>query len=179
MYKRQTLDGGILQIDTEMAGMRQLVAGFLVPGERPALIETGPATVIPTLVDGLRESGLGPEDLAYVVVSHIHLDHAGGAGDILEHFPNATVVVHRAGARHLADPSRLMDSAYRVFGPSLDRLFGPLKAVPEDRLRAVDPGEFIDLGGNRTLEIIEAPGHAKHHMAILDSDTGALSRIAM
>jgi glyoxylase-like metal-dependent hydrolase (beta-lactamase superfamily II) len=166
--------GDIVAIDTEMAGMTHLLAGFLVPGPRPAVIETGPATVVPKLVEGLRELGLGPDDVATFVISHIHLDHGGGAGDILEHFPNAEIVVHRAGAPHMADPSKLMKSAYRVFGENLDRLFGPLKPVPQDNLRAVDPGDFVDLGGGRTLEIVEAPGHAKHHLAVLDSDTGAL-----
>lgn len=174
MAQLTELAGGIIQIDTEMAGMTQLVAGFLIPGDRPTLIETGPATVIPKLVEGLQELGLGPTDVANVIVSHIHLDHAGGAGDFLDHFPKATVVVHRAGAKHMADPSRLMASAYRVFGDSLDRLFGPLRPVPQDNLRAVDPGDFVDMGAGRKLEIIEAPGHAKHHLAVLDSETGVL-----
>lgn len=168
------LIGDLVAIDTEMAGMTELLAGYLVPGDRPAVIETGPATVVPKLVEGLRQLGLGPNDVATFVISHIHLDHGGGAGDILEHFPNAEIVVHRAGAPHMADPSKLMKSAYRVFGDKLDVLFGPLKPVPQENLRAVDPGDVIDLGGGRTLEIIEAPGHAKHHLAVLDSETGAL-----
>ena len=167
-----TLDAGIVQIDTQMIGIPDLVAAFLVPGERPAVIETGPATVTQTLVDSLR--ALGVDDVAYFVMSHIHLDHAGAAGDILEHFPNATIVVHEAGARHMADPSRLMASAYRVFGDKLDSHFGPLKPVPRDNLMAVEPGAVIDLGGGRSLEIVEARGHAAHHMAIQDSDSGVI-----
>lgn len=174
MARTIPLAGDIIAIDTEMAGMSDLVAGFLVPGDRPAVIETGPATVVPKLVEGLRELGLGPEDVAFFVMSHIHLDHAGGAGDILEHFPSAKVVVHTAGAKHMVDPSKLMASAYRVFGESLDRLFGPLKPVPQDNLLAVEPGHILDLGRGRSLEIIEAPGHARHHMAVMDSETGVL-----
>ncbi|MFP5224830.1 MAG: MBL fold metallo-hydrolase [Actinomycetota bacterium] len=174
MARTIPLDGDIVAIDTEMAGMSDLLAGFLIPGRDPAVIETGPATVVPKLVEGLSDLGISGGDIAYFVVSHIHLDHAGGAGDILEHFPNAKIVCHTAGARHMADPSKLMASAYRVFGDSLDRLFGPLKPVPEDNLLAVDPGHFLDLGEGRTLEIIEAPGHARHHMAVLDSDTGVM-----
>lgn len=168
------LDGDIVAIDTEMAGMSNLLAGFVIPGDRPAVVEIGPATVVPKLIEGITQLGYGPDDIAYFVVSHIHLDHAGGAGDILKHFPNATVVCHTAGARHMADPSKLMASAYRVFGDSLDRLFGPLLPVPQDNLLAVDPGHVLDLGRGRTLEMIEAPGHARHHMAVQDSDTGVL-----
>jgi glyoxylase-like metal-dependent hydrolase (beta-lactamase superfamily II) len=174
MARTIPLDGDIVAIDTEMAGMSDLLAGFLIPGDNPAVIETGPATVVPKLIEGLAELGVGSRDIAYFVVSHIHLDHAGGAGDILEAFPNAKVVCHTAGAKHMADPSKLMASAYRVFGESLDRLFGPLKPVPQDNLMAVDPGHILDLGRGRMLEIIEAPGHARHHMAVMDSDTGVM-----
>ena len=169
------LDGGIVAIDTQMAGMDNVVAAFLVPGERPAVIETGPATVTDKLTEGLRQLGLGPHDIASFVVSHIHLDHAGAAGDIIERFPAAEVVVHHVGAPHMADPTKLMRSAYRVFGQQkLDATFGPLRPVPADKLRAVEPGHVIDLGGGRSLEIIEAPGHAVHHMAIQDSQTGVI-----
>jgi glyoxylase-like metal-dependent hydrolase (beta-lactamase superfamily II) len=173
MPKTIELDAGIVAIDTEMAGLDQTVAAFVVPGERPAVIETGPATVTQTLVEGLRSLGLGPHDVAYFVVSHIHLDHAGAAGDIAPLFPNATIVVHPEGARHLADPTKLMASAYRVFGDRLDRTFGPLKPVPGGQIRSVQPGETLDLGG-RTLEIVEATGHARHHMAVQDSESGVI-----
>ncbi len=168
------LDDGIVAIDTMMSGMSELVAGYLVPGDMPAVIETGPATVARTLADGLASLGVGANDVAYLVVSHIHLDHAGAAGDLVETFPRAQVVVHREGARHMADPTKLMASAYRVFGDKLDTLFGPMRATPADRLRAVDPGDEIDLGGGRTLEIVEATGHARHHMAIQDSESGVI-----
>jgi glyoxylase-like metal-dependent hydrolase (beta-lactamase superfamily II) len=174
MPKTQTLDAGIVAIDTEMAGLDQTVAAFVVPGEQPAVIETGPATVTRTLIEGLRALGLGRNDVAYFVLTHIHLDHGGAAGDIAPLFPNATIVVHPEGARHLADPAKLMASAYRVFGDRLDTTFGPLKPVPSDRIRAVEPGTLLDLGGGRTLEIVEATGHARHHMAIQDSESGVI-----
>jgi glyoxylase-like metal-dependent hydrolase (beta-lactamase superfamily II) len=173
MPKLQTLDEGIIQIDTEMVGLDQTVAAFFVPGERPAVVETGPATVTATLTAGLDAIGIPRSDVAYFVMSHIHLDHAGAAGDLMELFPNATVVVHTEGARHMIDPTKLMASAYRVFGDALDRTFGPLRAVPESRLMAVDPGAVLDLGG-RSLEIIEATGHARHHMGIQDSASGVI-----
>lgn len=168
------LDAGIVQIDTRMIGIDGIVAAFVVPGERPAVIETGPATVTKNLARALGDLGYGPDDIAYFVLSHIHLDHGGAAGDILEHFPRATIVCHTAGARHMVDPSRLMASAYRVFGDKLDTHFGPLKPVPDDRLLAVEPGAVLDLGGGRSLEIVEARGHAVHHMAVQDSESGVL-----
>ena len=174
MPKTQTLDAGIVSIDTEMAGLDQTVAAFVVPGERPAVIETGPATVTQTLTEGLRSLGLGPNDVASFVLTHIHLDHGGASGDIARAFPNADIVVHPEGARHLADPSKLMASAYRVFGDRLDTTFGPLQPVPPERIRAVEPGTLLDLGGGRTLEIVEATGHARHHMAIQDSESGVI-----
>lgn len=169
----QTLDAGIVQIDTQMIGIDGLVAAFLVPGDRPAVIETGPATVTGNLTRALDSLGVGRSDVAYFVMSHIHLDHAGAAGDIIDAFPNATIVVHEAGARHMVDPARLMASAYRVFGEKLDTHFGPLRPVPDERLMAVAPGARLDLGG-RTLEIIEAPGHAVHHMGVMDDASGGI-----
>ncbi|MFN2640862.1 MAG: MBL fold metallo-hydrolase [Actinomycetota bacterium] len=166
------LDDGIIAIDTEMGGLSDLVASYLIPGDRPAIFETGPATVASTLAAGVEQLGIPASDIAYLVCSHIHLDHAGGAGDLVGTFPNATVVVHQQGARHMADPSKLMASAERVFGAGM-AMFGPLKPVPGDRLRAVEDGDVIDLGGRR-LEVIYAPGHARHHMAVQDSSSGVL-----
>jgi glyoxylase-like metal-dependent hydrolase (beta-lactamase superfamily II) len=168
------LDDGIVAIDTAMGGHDDLVAGYLIPGERPAIFETGPATVAATLAGGVDQVGVPRDDIVHLVVSHIHLDHAGGAGDLMETFPNATVVVHSEGARHMVDPTKLMASSYRVFGDALDRMFGPLKPVPADRLRAVDDGDVIDLGGGRSLSVVYAPGHARHHMAVQDSSSGVL-----
>ncbi len=174
MPRTLKLDGDIIAIDCEMAGMNDLVAAYVVPGETVAVIETGPATVARTLTEGLASLGIGPEDVGYFVGSHIHLDHAGAAGDLVDVFPKATIVVHSEGARHMVDPAKLMKSAYRVFGARLDELFGPLKPVPSDRLLAVDDGDRLDLGKGRSLEILYAPGHARHHIAVQDTDTGVL-----
>jgi len=169
------LPDGVIAIDCLMAGLEGLVAAYVVPGSSGvAVVETGPATVASTLTAGLASLGIGPDDVSHFVGTHIHLDHAGGAGDLVPLFPSAQVVVHREGARHMVDPSKLMASAYRVFGPRLDELFGPLRAVPSDRLVAVDDGDRLDLGGGRFLDIVYAPGHARHHMAIQDSASGAL-----
>jgi glyoxylase-like metal-dependent hydrolase (beta-lactamase superfamily II) len=165
---------GIRQIDTLLGGMDRMTAGFLIDGPQPALVETGSQTSATAVTDALTAAGLGPDDLRWIIVTHIHLDHAGGVGDMAAAFPNATVVVHERGARHLVDPTRLIDSAARVYGPLLDGLYGRMLPVPEHRLVAAADGHRVDLGGGRFLSLGDSPGHAKHHHAVLDEQTGTL-----
>jgi len=164
----------VFQIDTRMAGYDGITAGYLIRGDRPCLVETGTAPSAPVVQAALARLGIGPADLATVVVTHIHLDHAGGAGDIASMFPAAQIVVHQRGARHLADPSRLMASARMVYGDALDRLFGVLSPVPADRIVALEDTGTVDLGGGRRLDSHYSPGHAKHHVGLLDSASGDL-----
>ena len=168
------LGHGVFQIDTKMAGYEGITAGYLIRSERPCLVETGTAPSAPVVRDSLAALGVGAGDLATVVVTHIHLDHAGGAGDIAGMFPAAEIVVHQRGARHLADPSRLMAGARAVYGDALDRLFGTLAPVPADRIRALDDTGTVDLGGGRRLDSHYSPGHAKHHVGLIDSESGDL-----
>jgi len=164
----------VFGIDTQMAGYDKITAGYLIRAERPCLVETGTAPSAPLVRDALAGLGIGPRDLATVVVTHIHLDHAGGVGDIATMFPAAEIVVHERGARHLADPTRLMDSARRVYGRALDALFGELAPTPAERIRAVEERGSIDLGGGRRLDSHYSPGHAKHHVGLIDSVSGDL-----
>jgi glyoxylase-like metal-dependent hydrolase (beta-lactamase superfamily II) len=168
------LGHGVFQIDTRMAGYPGITAGYLIKGDLPCLVETGTAPSAPVVRDALGRLGIGAGDLATVVVTHIHLDHAGGAGDIAEMFPAAQIVVHQLGARHLADPSRLMAGARLVYGDALDRLFGALAPVPADRIVALEDTGTIELGGGRRLDSHYSPGHAKHHVGLVDSDSGDL-----
>ena len=164
----------VYQIDTLMAGYERITAGYLIRADRPCLVETGTAPSAPVIRDALAGLGVGPADLATVVVTHIHLDHAGGAGDIARMFPAAQVVVHEHGARHLADPARLMASARMVYGDELDRLFGTLAPTPAERITAVGQTAAIDLGGGRRLDSHHTPGHARHHVGLIDSVSGDL-----
>jgi glyoxylase-like metal-dependent hydrolase (beta-lactamase superfamily II) len=165
---------GILSIDTMMAGRSTVTSAYLVLGERPALVETGPTTSSPAVLDGLARLGVGAEDLAHVVLTHIHLDHAGGVARVAAAYPKATVWVHHRGAPHLADPTRLVASAARLYGEDrLLELFGPVDPLPADRIRVAEDGSSIDLGGRR-LDILETPGHASHHVALADSTTDAV-----
>ncbi|MUN37858.1 MBL fold metallo-hydrolase [Actinomadura litoris] len=168
------LGGDVYEIDTRMAGHSGITAGYLILSDRPCLVEPGTAGSAPVVRRALADLGVGPADLATVVVTHIHLDHAGGVGDIAETYPGAEVVVHEKGARHLASPERLMASARMIYGDSLDTLFGELKPTDAARIRAVQDTGVIDLGGGRRLESHYSPGHAKHHVGLIDSATGDL-----
>jgi glyoxylase-like metal-dependent hydrolase (beta-lactamase superfamily II) len=168
------LGNDVYQIDTRMAGYPGITAGYLIRGSRPCLVETGTATSAPVVRAALAAVGIEAADLATVVVTHIHLDHAGGAGDIAAMYPKASVVVHVRGARHLADPSRLMAGARAVYGSALDRLFGTLAPVPADRIVSLDDVGTIDLGDGRRLDSHYSPGHAKHHVGLIDSLSGDL-----
>jgi glyoxylase-like metal-dependent hydrolase (beta-lactamase superfamily II) len=165
---------GVLEIDTMLGGWERVTAGYLIEGSAPVLIETGSQTSVPVLLAALHQIGVGPAELAGVAVTHIHLDHAGGVGDVARAFPSATVYVHEKGARHLADPSRLIDSAARVYGPLLDSLYGRIDPTPQERLHVLQDGEEIEVGPGRSLVALDSPGHAKHHVGLHDSLSGVL-----
>lgn len=168
------LGDDIFAIDTMLAGYPGIVSSYLIRSERPCIVEVGTAGSARVLHEAVTRLGLAPEDLATIVVTHIHLDHAGGTGDMASLFPNAEIVVHERGARHLADPSRLMRSAAMVWGDRLDTLFGMMRPTEATRIRAVGETGEIDLGGGRRLVTHYAPGHAKHHMGLVDTLTGDL-----
>jgi glyoxylase-like metal-dependent hydrolase (beta-lactamase superfamily II) len=164
----------VFALDTRMSGYEGITSAYLVRSARPCLVETGTATSAEVVRAGLGRLGVGPDDLATIVVTHIHLDHAGGVGTLARMFPTADVVVHERGARHLVDPERLMASARRVFGNVLDDVFGLLEPTDASRVVALGDVGSIDLGGGRALEAFHAPGHAQHHVGLVDSGTGDL-----
>jgi glyoxylase-like metal-dependent hydrolase (beta-lactamase superfamily II) len=165
---------GVIELDTLLGGWDRVTAGYVIEGSAPVLIETGSQSSVPVLLEQLDRLGLGPSDLAGVVVTHIHLDHAGGVGDVARAFPNATVYVHAKGARHLADPTKLVDSASRVYGPLLDSLYGRLDPTPAERIHVLEDGEAIRVDAGRSLIAVDSPGHAKHHLALHDTLSGVL-----
>ncbi|HEY2565364.1 MAG TPA: MBL fold metallo-hydrolase [Acidimicrobiales bacterium] len=165
---------GVIELDTLLGGWERVTAGYLIEGSAPVLVETGSQSSVPVLLAQLEQLGLGAEDLAGVVVTHIHLDHAGGVGDVARAFPKATVYVHEKGARHLVDPTKLVDSASRVYGPLLDSLYGRLDPTPQERIHVLHDGEAIPVGPDRSLIAVDSPGHAKHHVALHDSASGIL-----
>jgi glyoxylase-like metal-dependent hydrolase (beta-lactamase superfamily II) len=168
------LADGVSVIDTLLAGEREFNAVYLLEADEPTIVEAGPGADVPLVVEALTSLGIGADDLAHIVVTHIHVDHAGGSGALVGVFPSATVWVHDRGAPHLADPTRLLASTARTYGERLMReLYGTTLPVPADRLRAVADGDRIALGG-RELSVLHTPGHASHHIALHDDRSGAI-----
>lgn len=160
-----------LCIDLEHLDLEGAIACYLVDAEEPAIVDPGPSTTLDRLVDELADRGVGSTDLKHVLLTHVHLDHAGATGHLVERFPRATVHVHEDGASHMVDPSRLVSSTRRTFGALHDRLWGEVRPVPADRIRAWQPGER---GARAGLRPIATPGHISHHLAYLDEEDGTL-----
>jgi glyoxylase-like metal-dependent hydrolase (beta-lactamase superfamily II) len=165
---------GITAIDTFMGGRARYTAAYLLDATEATLVETGPGTSVEPVTAALDHLGVAPAELAHIVLTHIHLDHAGGVGQLAGRFPNATVWVHQRGAAHLVDPTRLVASTARVWGePEMRELFGRVTPVATDRVRPLGDADTISLGG-RDLAVLDTPGHASHHVALVDSGTGAV-----
>lgn len=162
--------GDVIAIDTFMHGIEGITAVYYLPGPRPAVIETGPASSLDHTFKGLEEAGA--DDLELIILTHIHLDHAGAVGHFAERFPRAQIVVRIEGAPHIADPSRLWASAARLY-PNMEEMWGEMLPAPEARITAVSSDDPIaDLGDGRRIDALYAPGHAKHQMALLDRQSG-------
>ena len=158
----------IQTIDTHQFGIRQTGAVYAIPGDRLCLIESGPATAASII----REA-LGTASPDYVFLTHVHLDHAGGAGYLARAFPTCKIVVHERGVRHLGDPTRLIEGV-RSASPDLFGLYGEPLPIPEAQLISVRGGEVFDLGGEARLEVVASPGHAPHHICFFEHATRTL-----
>ena len=163
-------------IDLNFMGTKQVIASFLLldeGGTSAALVETGPTTCLDRLTNGLKDHGVSPEDVREVFLTHVHLDHAGASGRLAEILPNATFYVHELGYPHLADPSKLVKSATRIYGERMDELWGEPRPVPENRLEVLRDSEEVEAAGG-LLVAHDTPGHAYHHLAYLEPDSSAL-----
>src|SRR5687768_6833509 len=165
---------GITAIDTFMGGRARYTAAYLLDAAEPTLVETGPGTSVEPVAAALAKLGMTSSELAHIVLTHIHLDHAGGVGQLSARFPSATVWVHERGASHLVEPSRLVASTARVWGEQeMRELFGPTRPVDQERVRSLHDADVIRMG-DRELGVLETQGHASHHVALVDSRTGAV-----
>lgn len=158
-------------LDLHHLDLEGAIAVYVLADGEPTLIDPGPSTTLDRLRDGLAEQGIGSGDLRHVVLTHVHLDHAGATGHLVEAYPEAVVHVHADGAPHMVDPARLVASTRRTFGEAHDRLWGEVRPVPADRVRAWSPGEP---GPRKGLRPIPTPGHIAHHLAYLDEREGTL-----
>ena len=160
--------GGVVAIDSGMV-RPQMAACYLLEAESAlAVVETGNNHSAERILAVMAQRGHRVEEVSHVIVTHVHLDHAGGAGRLMQSLPNATLVVHPRGARHMIDPSRLEASARAVYGDEeYEAQHGALQPVPEDRVLVMDEGGSLQIG-KRSLQFIDTPGHARHHFCVWD-----------
>lgn len=186
MYKEKYKKGGFFLknvvkllenlyiIDGHDLGLMNRTGSYVLFADELTIIETSASPSVPYILAGLQELGFKPSQVKNIIVTHIHLDHAGGAGLLLQSCPNATVYVHPAGKKHLIDPIRLIAGAKAVYGDRFDELFDPIVPIPEDRIRSMEHEEKLQIGSHHVLTFYHTPGHANHHVSIFDEFNKAL-----
>jgi len=159
-------------VDLDFQGIPQVIATAVLEGpDGVALVDPGPGSCLPVLEARLAEAGVRLADVRTLLLTHIHLDHAGASGSLVARHPHIRVCVHERGARHMIDPAKLLDSARRLYGDAMDRLWGPFLPVPGDRVQVLAGGERLEAGG-RVLDVAYTPGHASHHVSYFDAGSG-------
>ncbi len=167
-----SLAAGVSYLDLSFQGTPRIIATAVLQGPGGvALIDPGPSSTLPTLRRELGRSGISIGDVTALVLTHIHLDHAGASGTLVRERPGLQVYVHEKGAPHMIDPERLLASATRLYGNAMDRLWGEVRAVPPDAIVALAGGERLEVGGCE-LQVAYTPGHASHHVSYYNADTG-------
>jgi len=151
-------------IDLETGGFKNLIASYVLTGAKTIIVETGPTSSIPNLLLGLKEIGVKTEDVAYMALSHVHLDHGGGAGTLLKRLPNAKVIVHPRGAPHLLNPEKLWLQSQKVLG-HVAEIYGKPEPLPENKIIPATEGMILDAGNNVRLKVVETLGHAAHNLS--------------
>jgi glyoxylase-like metal-dependent hydrolase (beta-lactamase superfamily II) len=163
----------LLHLQPPIPGYNKFIGPYLISGRKNAVVDTGPAAAIPSLLSSLTKIGMNPEDIDYIVFTHIHIDHAGGAGGVARALPNARVLAHIRAHEHLINPIALWEASLKVLGDYAIKS-GPIEPVSEDRLMDATDQMKLDLGHELTLEIYLTPGHAVHHLSLFDRANGVL-----
>ena len=164
---------GITAVDTEYVRPQMDASHIVTAGSRAAIVDTGPNTAVPLILAALGELGVERDAVEYLFLTHVHLDHAGGAGALMQALPRATAVLHPRGAPHMIDPGMLIAGTRAVYGEeAYARLYGEILPIARERIAIAQDGQRFDLG-ERTFECVHTPGHALHHQAIVDH--GAVS----
>jgi glyoxylase-like metal-dependent hydrolase (beta-lactamase superfamily II) len=167
-----TLAAGLSYLDLNFTGVEGVIAAVIVHGPGgAAIIDPGPSSTLPALRAGLTQAGIALSDVRAILLTHIHLDHAGATGTLVRENPAIRVYVHEKGARHMADPSKLIASATQLWGDDMDRLWGEMRPVPADHLVVLRGGERLSQAG-RDFDVAYTPGHASHHVSYFNGDTG-------
>ncbi|MDH5481780.1 MAG: MBL fold metallo-hydrolase [Candidatus Bathyarchaeota archaeon] len=167
------IEDHIYLVDVETAGIKNSIASYILKGKQVAIIETGPSSSIPNILTSLEELHVRREDVAYVAVSHIHLDHGGGVGTLFKYLPKAKAIVHQRGAPHLANPEKLWQQSREALG-SITEMYGKPEPVPEERIIAATDGMNFDIGNDIRLTAIETLGHASHHLSYYETLSEAI-----
>lgn len=168
----QTLAAGVSYFDLHFQQLPHIIATGVLHGPGGvALVDPGPSSSLPVLRKTLEQAGISMRDVTALLLTHIHLDHAGASGTLVRERPDLRVYVHRQGAPHMVDPSKLLASASRLYGDAMEQLWGDVLPVPAESLVVLEGGERLTAGG-RTLDVAYTPGHASHHVSYLSADSG-------
>ncbi|MEC0033319.1 MBL fold metallo-hydrolase [Bacillus cereus] len=174
MESIEKLSSQLYIIDDYDFQLAQRTGTYVLLGDDITLIETCASPSVPLILNGLKELNIALDAIKNIIVTHVHLDHAGGAGFLMTKCPNATLFVHSRGARHMIDPTKLIQGAKAVYGESFDKLYNPILPIPAERVCIVGEGDTLEIEANRTLTFYDTPGHAKHHISIYDSLTNGI-----
>jgi glyoxylase-like metal-dependent hydrolase (beta-lactamase superfamily II) len=172
MGEMQTLAAGMSYFDLNFQGESRVIACAVIQGPGGvAIVDPGPSSTLPVLRRHLADAGMSLDDVTTILLTHIHLDHAGATGTLVRENPRLRVYVHEVGAPHMADPAKLIASATRLYGDAMERLWGEIAPVPQHVMETLRGGERIEAGG-RSLDVAFTPGHASHHVSYFSGDTG-------
>lgn len=162
--RTRKLTKNLALIDSELMERRGTLSSYIVFGPELTLIEPGPAKSVEPILQGLDELGVSPGEVSRILVTHVHLDHAGGTWLLAERLPKATIHLSERGASHLVEPTKLLASSLRVYGPAMEGLFGPLKPLDPSRVRNLKEGDALPTGAG-PLRVLETPGHTRTHLS--------------
>ena len=161
-------------VDVSPGKLQNFIASYVLKAKQAAIVETGPTSSVPNLLSGLEKLNIKPEDVAYVAVTHIHLDHGGGAGTLLKNLTNAKVIVHPSAVPHLVNPEKLWKQSTEVLGKEITELYGAPEPILAERIIAAADGMTVDIGNNVKLRVVETLGHASHHQSYYDTLSGGI-----
>lgn len=165
-------DHGIVAVDTNYVRSQLAAVHLIIEGDNAAIIDTGVNASAPAVVEALAQRGIRPQQVQWVILTHIHLDHAGGAGELMHLFPNATLVVHPRGSAHMVAPAKLIAGTEAVYGvEKTAQMYGTIQPVAAERVTEAEHDAVLQLG-DRELRLLHTPGHALHHICIIDSKSG-------
>lgn len=163
----------LLNSRLEIPGYQSYIGAYLIRGEKKALVDIGPRAAVKGVLASLSEAGLHPEEIDYIILTHIHIDHCGGTGTALKSLKNARVLVHPRGRSHLIDPTALWNASLETSGEQAIK-YGQIEPVPEEKILVAEDGMKLDLGKGLVLELYMTPGHAAHHLSVFERTNGVL-----